>query len=408
MSSSLPARQVRVPVGAGGIPQVHVGVDDAGRASGHRVSSCRGARRPPADPVTPTMLRSVSSSQSGMSGPPKVMLPLGRGWLRRPNQPAPATSSAPDSAAASGLHTRWADELADRLAVGRGRRLDADREGGDAVVGGALRRPGELGRGLGPAAAAGGGGVGERHQPDRALGPRGVVGHGPGPRRRRRGCCSTMPACSASTRSHPVVEPAGRRAAGEGDDDRVERTDRARPRRQRVGGAGEAGARPADRRSRCSVTPRASRAAVTAAASSGRSVTTAHERTDRGRPVAVGRLVEDRSEPGVAARRCSPGCASAGASAPAVDGLEHAAPATSRRRCARPRAAGAASITATSDPPAKITWPLHHEKSSPTRWAPNGPSSSGVGIEPEREPAGGRRARRRPAARRSGPGRARR
>ena len=39
------------------------------------------------------------------------------------------------------------------------------------------------------------------------------------------------------------------------------------------------------------------------------------------------------------------------------------------------------STTATSGPPAKSTWPLHQPKPSPTTWAPNGPMSSGPGIE---------------------------
>ena len=39
------------------------------------------------------------------------------------------------------------------------------------------------------------------------------------------------------------------------------------------------------------------------------------------------------------------------------------------------------STTATSEPPAKSTRPVHHPKSSPTRYAPNGPRSSGPGIE---------------------------
>ena len=79
-----------------------------------------------------------------------------------------------------------------------------------------------------------------------------------------------------------------------------------------------------------------------------------------------------------------------------------AAPRRVRRRRRRPRRAARASevtsslrttsssrgssITATSDPPANSTRPRHHEKPSPTRWAPNGPSSSGAGIEPRESP----------------------
>src|SRR5215213_3165684 len=84
-----PAREVRVPVRPGRIPEVHVGIDDA-------------VGLPHPIPL------STVSNQSGISVPPSVMLPAGRGWLRSPIQPAPATSSAPDSAGASGLHTRWA------------------------------------------------------------------------------------------------------------------------------------------------------------------------------------------------------------------------------------------------------------------------------------------------------------
>ena len=44
------------------------------------------------------------------------------------------------------------------------------------------------------------------------------------------------------------------------------------------------------------------------------------------------------------------------------------------------------STTATSDPPAKSTWPEHHPKSPLTRWAPKGPRFSGPGIEPSESP----------------------
>ena len=69
-----------------------------------------------------------------------------------------------------------------------------------------------------------------------------------------------------------------------------------------------------------------------------------------------------------------------------VDGLEHrwASEGTSSVRTTS-RSRGS-SITATSDPPAKSTRPLHHAKSSPTRWAPSGPRSSGAGIDPSDSP----------------------
>ena len=53
-----------------------------------------------------TMSRSAPSSQPGTAGPPNEIVPPGRGWLRRPNQSASATSSAPDSAPASAPLTR--------------------------------------------------------------------------------------------------------------------------------------------------------------------------------------------------------------------------------------------------------------------------------------------------------------
>ena len=199
------ARQVRVPVGAGGIPEVDVGVDDPG-GLGHRTSS-------------PTMLRSVPSSQSGTSGPPKVMLPPGRGWLRSPNHPAPTTSSAPASADRVGAAHQVGDELADRSARSA---LDADGERRDAIAGGPPAGARQLRRRLRPAATAGGRGVGERHEADRAVRGRRVVGHGSGPR--GVGVDLVDDAGVLGEHALPAARRGGRRrGAAQRDDDGVER-----------------------------------------------------------------------------------------------------------------------------------------------------------------------------------------
>ena len=124
--------QVRVPVGPGGVPQVYVGIDDAGGSVGHL--------RGPSDgwPVVPTNSRSVPSSQGGTAGPPKVTLPIGRGWLRSPSQPSPITSSAPASATASGWVSRWSTSSPDGLSGDLLGGLDPHGEGRDPPLG----RPG--------------------------------------------------------------------------------------------------------------------------------------------------------------------------------------------------------------------------------------------------------------------------
>ena len=183
-----------------------------------------------------------------------------------------------------------------------------------------------------------------------------------------------MPACSASTRSQPSA------AARRGGRARPRRRRRRRARRRPASAAGPSidvgDATPRRRAAHADQRlppPRAGRRRL--------------RTTGRRRPggSSAGRLVEGGPEPGVAAAAARPG-----------------SPRPARaRRWSRPRAAWASeatssvrttsssrgsSITATSDPPAKSTCPWHHEKSSPTRWAPSGPSSSGSGIEPSERP----------------------
>ena len=82
---------------------------------------------------------------------------------------------------ASGWPSRWATRAPTGWAGLLLRSLDARGEGGDAPFGRTGGGPGQLGRGLGSTATPGGGGVGEGHQLDRAVGAGGVVGGGPGP-----------------------------------------------------------------------------------------------------------------------------------------------------------------------------------------------------------------------------------
>ena len=144
-----------------------------------------------------------------------MTLPIGRGWLRRPSQPAPTTSSAPARAVGLGLAEQVGDELAGRLAGFLLGGLDAGGERRDPPFGGPGGGPGQLGRGLRPTPASGGGGVGEGHQPDRAVGTGGVVGRRPGPSgvgvdvlRRSRGA-RRAPAPSPRPRWPSARRPAG-------------------------------------------------------------------------------------------------------------------------------------------------------------------------------------------------------
>ncbi len=148
----------------------------------------------------------------------------------------------------------------------------------------------------------------------------------------------------------------------------------------------------------CGRTPRAESACVTAAASSGRSETTAHDAT-----------VDERSSVSTGWSKIGP---KRGLPPPVLACSASAAPnalgTTASRRAASEgtRSLRTTSInrggstTAISDPPAKITWPRHHENPSDTRWAPNGPELLGVGHGAEGETTAGRAPR--AAARRPG------
>ena len=202
MPMLLPPGQVRVPVGAGRVPEVHVGVDDPGRAS---VIDLAHRRR-----------RSAARRRARPGAPARraLMLPVGRGWLRSPNHPSPDDQlGARRAPAASGLHTQVGDELGggDRAAsAGLDARPRRRRRGRRWPSGG----PGELGRGLGPAAAAGGGGVGERDQADRSVRSRAAWSA----TARAQAASAWMrvdePSCSARIRSHVARRrpAAGRRA----------------------------------------------------------------------------------------------------------------------------------------------------------------------------------------------------
>ena len=142
-----------------------MGIDDAGglRATTVVIAAC-------------TTSRSVSSNHRGTSGPPKLMLPMGRGWLRSPNHPAPETNSAPARPTASGLHTRWAASSA-------GMSSDSALTANGRTRSPVACRPDRASWAdrLCPAAAAGGGGVGDGHQADGAAAGRRQVGDGTRP-----------------------------------------------------------------------------------------------------------------------------------------------------------------------------------------------------------------------------------
>ena len=315
-----------------------------------------------------------------------MTLPLGRGWLRSPNQPAPATSSAPDSAAASGLHTRWAASSP----TARGRVVGASTLTAKAATRSPVAPragPGELRRGLGPAAPAGGGGVGERHQPDGRSAPAAWSATARAQpasawmlvddaRRARR--------APAPTRSSPVAGA----AAGEGDDDGVERAGRSTADASASAAPPKPAATVAERHG-VHVTPRASSAAVTAAASVG-AVGDDRARAHRRRPGGRRRrLVEDGPNRGLLPPPLA-WLASAGASAPAVTASSTCGQRGRRRRCAPPRAAGAG-----RSPP-----PRTRRRRTPGRCTTRGPrrrggrragrARSGSGIEPSESPPRGR------------------
>ena len=292
----------------------------------------------------------------GDAGPAEGDAAAGRGWLRRPNQPGAGHQLGAGErrrrpgCTAGGRRARRPARVA---GVGA---LDADREGRDPVAGGAAGPPGRAAptawARLRPPAVVASVRVTSRTGGRRAAAWSATARAQPASAWIR----STMPACSASTRSHagdrrrPAAAPA--RATTTASSGPAAR--RPTPR------ASAAPAKPARRRRprRRARRRRGPRARRRRAAAELRAVGDDRARA-RPRPARRRRrrLVEDR-------RR------TAGCSPPLLawlglgrrqrtggDGLEHVRPARRRRRCAPPRAAGAASITATSDPPAKSTWP---------------------------------------------------
>ena len=196
-----------------------------------------------------------------------------------------------------GMAEQMGDERTDRSAGRLLRGLDAHREGRDAPFGRTSSHAGQLRRGLGSTATSGGDGVGEGHQLDRTVGAGGVVGGRPGPS----GVGVDVLDDPAVLGEHPLpaVRRGGRRARWRRAPRRRRRSDRwLRPRRS---APRRRPAKPCATSRRWQVIDRASSAAVSDAASCGRSVTTAHDRTCGGSSLDGGRLVEDRPEPGVAA-----------------------------------------------------------------------------------------------------------
>ena len=302
---------------------------------------------------------------------------MGRGWLRRPSQPAADHQLRTGQSRGLGVAEQVGDERTGRFAGGRLRRLDARR-----------RRPSTRPSVAPAAARASCAEAWARLRPPavvasvrvtswtRAGGGRGVVGGGPGPCRRRHGCprrsrrARRAPAPTRSWKRPPAHDRRARRRR---------RRSAPRPRRRRA-------ARRRRRRSRGAtstrwhVTDRASSAAVSDAARAGRSVTTAQ---DPHRAPARARREPARrrsARTGGCCRRRSPGrprpWRRRGGRRPRAPGR-----ARPPRRCAPPRAGGARR----RPPP-----PTHRRRApgrcttrtrSPTRYAPSGPRSSGPGIE---------------------------
>ena len=133
---------------------------------------------------------------------------------------------------------------------------------------------------------------------------------------------------------------------------------------------------------------RASSAAVTAAATPGRSLTTAHDVTGA-TPVST-RVSTPAGSSKIGPKRglAPPSVACATSAFTKARGIADCrTPSRDATLSARTTSSKRGrSTTATSDPPAKSTWPEHQPKSSLTRWAPNGPRFSGPGIEPSESP----------------------
>ena len=159
-------------------------------------------------PPSVSTLRSISRSgivePRGRAGPPNDDAAARAGVAAQPEPAVAGHELRAGQRRGSGCTRRWA---ASSPTWPSPLGLDADGERGDAVAGAPCGPRASCADGLRPAAPAGGGGVGQGDQPHRAVGAAGVVGGGPGPRRRRCGS-PTMPACSASTRSHPAAAAA--------------------------------------------------------------------------------------------------------------------------------------------------------------------------------------------------------
>ena len=187
----------------------------------------------------PTISRSVASSQSGIAGPPYVMLPIGRGWLRMPSQPAPLTSSAPARAVASGVPSRWATSWPTGWLVPSCEdstlTAKAVTRPSVALVSGSRK----LRRGLSSTTTFRGGGFGEGHQPYRAGCVFGVVGSRPGPSGIRMDVIDD-PAVFGDHTFPAIIRDCVRPTTGRRDNDGVDGTCGFDYRAQRVSGVAEA------------------------------------------------------------------------------------------------------------------------------------------------------------------------
>ena len=194
-----------------------------------------------------------------------------------------------------------------------------------------------------------------------------------------------MPACSARTRSHSLVGAVAGAAT--------------RPGRRRRRRAGRLRSTVAARASAAPAKPGATPPAATVVHVTPRA---AERGRDRGRHVrairddrargrrrrAGGRRPSARrrsSRTGGCSRRCSPGPPRPAPSAPVVTASSTwgSDVTSSVRTTSRSRGW---SITASSDPPAKITWPLHQDEVLADEVGARRPEVLGLGIEPSERP----------------------
>ena len=380
--------QVRVPVGAGRDPTGARGRRPLGRSV--IVSLLSGAYS-----ASVIIRRRVSSNQRGSSGPPNETLPRDAGGCAdRPSRRRPQLGAR--QAAAPGAAHEVRHELGRPVAARASAAVSTlIANAAQPTIGNEVGGASELRRGLGAAPAAGGGGVGERHQPDSARPDvAGVVTHCPRPRhvgcgwrprcrRARRAPAPSFPAPPVPDRPAPVPARATTTASMPPPRWRPRSVARPHPRSLRP-------AHLPRRRTRSHGASSASRAADSQRPSS---AITRHVRAPRSwAPPDGSTSANTEAEPGVAGpvrllgrlrrheRR-------------GHHGVEHVRQRRPRRWPGPPPAGGAARSRAASEPPAKITLAAAPANVVARRGTRPPARAARAGASTARAPAGGRRVR---------------